>query len=571
MNYKIKHIKIILLILFVPIIFSLYFLQIHKGEYYYRRSLKNILRLIPYPAPRGVIMDCNGNKLVDNFPNFQICLVPQEISNFDDVLTKISKQFDVSVDVLKKRFKKRYRYAFIPVPIIEDVEKSKAIRFEASNNLGGVMVTVAPKRRYLYDSVGSHVLGYLGRIDSSQFENLKKYGYSVDDYIGKSGLEEYFDTYLRGESGGELVEVDNKGNKRKILGQKVSRKGKDITLTIDIELQKFIEDIFADKTGAVIVMEPKTGYIRAMLSKPNFNPNIFLDEEENADIIRNILKAKNSPLLNRAISAAYPPGSIFKIVTATAGLEEKAITLEDKFLCKGFTYIGPAKYRCWYSQGHGNINLIQGLKYSCNVFFYKLGLKVGVDKLYDYACKMGLGKKTNIRLIGEEKGLVPNKSYKRSKFSSRWYAGDTANLSIGQGYITVTPIQALRMLSVVANKKFTARPKLVKNIEEVDMSDPELQHVDISEDTLDTVERGLVQVVESPGGTGRLAKISGITIAGKTGTAQVNLKEPHAWFLTYAPVEDPQICIVVTVEHGGMGGVNAVRIAKKIFNYYFKL
>jgi len=568
MNNRIKFVQIILLISFIPIFISLYYLQVYKGGYYRKKSLENVLRVIPYPASRGMIIDCNGMKLVDNFSSFQIAVIPQEITDLEYVLSRISRQFSVPISKLQTQYDKNYRYPFVPVTILEHIPKLKAIDFEAQNSLNGVIVRVWPERKYLYGKVASHLIGFLGKIDSSQLKRFKKYGYSATDYIGKSGIEEYFDSYLRGTAGGALVEVDSKGRQVKLLGLKNPHKGKDIRLTVDIKFQKFIDNLLADKKGAIIVMEPDTGYIRALVSKPNFDPNVFLNYKENLKIIRQLLHSPDGPLFNRAISGVYMPGSIFKISVSAAGLESKIIELNDRFVCKGYTEIGPRKFRCWYEKGHGGINLIQALQYSCNVYFYKLGLQLGVNRLYEYAKKFRLGMRTDIELLGEAEGVIPNEIYKKKKFGAKWYSGDTANFSIGQGYVRITPIQALSMLSGVATRGFIPKPKLVKRIQNIDISSPELECISISSNTLENIHKALIQVVESPYGTGRLANVEEMTIAGKTGTAQFKSKKPHAWFVGYAPAKKPKVCLVIILEHGGQGGIQAAKIAKKIFEYY---
>jgi len=568
MNDRVKLLQVLLIGLFIPILISLWYLQVYKGNYYHKKSLDNILRVMPHLAPRGEILDSNNNKLVDSFANFQIALIPQEVEDLKYTLAELSKQFNISASVLNKRFNKGYLYPFAPITLVKSITKQEAIAFESRNHLKGVIVNVLPKRRYFYEQVASHVLGYLGEIDGSQLKRLKRYGYSISDYVGKSGIEEYYDSYLRGEAGGSLIEVDSKGARVKILGFKKPIQGKNIKLTLDIRLQELVDELLSGKRGTVIVMEPRTGFIRALTSKPNFDPNLFLDYSDNQKIINYWLRSEGSPLFNRAISGTYPPGSTFKIIVAAAALEDDTAALFNRYTCNGSISLGPVKFRCWKEEGHGSINLLQALKYSCNVYFYRLGLKLGVDKITNAARKFGFGKKTGIKLTGEVKGVVPSKDYKQRYFNSKWYKGDTVNFSIGQGYIQMTPVQALAMLSVVANKGFMPKPKLVEGIGGIDTSSPELTHIDISRDILKKIEKGLIKVVEDPDGTGRLANIYGITVAGKTGTAQLKDKESHAWFLGYAPAENPAICLVVLVEHGGKGGIQSAKIAKEIFKYY---
>jgi penicillin-binding protein 2 len=561
---RIKVISGVLSALFAVLILSLAYTQILKNKKYTDLSKNNRVRLIPQEGQRGRIFDTNGILLVSNRPCFDVVVIPQELQDSVKTLSRTADILGMAPKEVFKKVEKNYTAPFAPILIKEDVDKKKAMVVEEENlSLPGIMIRVTPKREYRFNEAGSHVLGYLGEIDRAELDRLKDYGYQIKDMIGKSGLEDYYDTYLRGEEGGMQLEVNNRGYFVKSLGAKEAAIGRDLTLTIDIRLQQFIENLLAGKNCACVAMAPSTGEVLALVSKPGFDPAVFISRE-NGGKRTALLNDANRPMLNRAISGLYPPGSVFKPVIAAAGLEKKRITAQSTFFCGGKYMLGSASFACWDEDGHGYQDVTMGLKNSCNVFFYQLGRAVGADDIYNFALKFGYGAPAGIDLHEEASGLVPNKMWKRLSRKEAWFEGDTLNFSIGQGYLLVTPLQVLRMIAAISNGGILVQPYIVKKIDKVEVSAGKSRDLGISKKTLDIIRAGLKRVVEDETGTGRRARVEGISVSGKTGTAQNPNGLSHAWFAGYAPTDKPKIAIVVFIEHGGKGGLEAAESAGKI-------
>lgn len=562
---RVRIISGVLSILFAILVISLAYTQILKNKKYVALSQTNRVRLIPVEGQRGRIFDRNGALLVSNRSSFDIVVIPQELENSVKTLSRVGEVLGVAPSEVFKKVERNYVAPFAPISIKEDVEKQKAIILEGeAPRLPGVMVRVMPKREYKFNEIASHIFGYLGEIDRGELGRLRDYGYQVKDLIGKSGLEKNYDNYLKGEQGGMQLEVNNRGYFVKALGKKEATCGRDLFLTVDIRLQAFIENALLDKNGACIVMVPNTGEVLALVSKPNFDPVIFITKErykERADL----LKEPSRPMLNRAISGLYPPGSVFKPIVAIAALERKRITPQSTFGCSGRYLLGQNAFDCWNEEGHGLQTVSEGLKNSCNVFFYQLGRAVGVDDIFNFATRFGYGAPTGIDLPEESTGLIPNKMWKRLVRKEAWFEGDTLNFSIGQGYLLVTPIQVLRMMAAISNGGILVQPYIVKKINNIEISTGRTKDAGISKKTLDIVKAGLMRVVEDETGTGRRARVEGLSIAGKTGTAQSPKGLSHAWFAGFSPVENPRIAFVVFIEHGGKGGLEAAELAGKIF------
>lgn len=562
---RIRGISAILSVMFMGLVASLFYTQIIRYSKYADLSRNNRVRLIPIEGQRGRIFDRNRTLLVSNRSSFGVIVIPQELEDSTKTLSRLGSLLGMSAQQVYKKVEKNFTAPFAPISIKEDADKKTAIMIEGqSGHLPGVMVRVIPKREYKFNEEGSHIFGYLGEIGRGELERLKGYGYQVKDLVGKSGLEKNYDTYLRGEEGGMQLEVNNRGYFVKPLGRKESLCGKDLYLTIDSRLQDFIEKLLDGKTAACAVMVPDTGEILALVSKPDFDPDVFINREKDAQRVA-LLKNPDKPMLNRVVSGLYPPGSVFKPVIAIAALEKKKITSYTTFSCSGQYSVGKAVFRCWDDEGHGPQTVSEGLKNSCNSFFYQVGRVVGADDIYNYAMKFGYGVPTGIDLPEESAGLVPNKMWKRLAKKEGWFEGDTVNFSIGQGYLLVTPLQVLRMTAAIANGGILVQPYLVKKIENVDVSSRSNKEIGISKKTIEIVKLGLRRVVQDESGTGRKARAEGVDIAGKTGTAQSPNGLSHAWFIGFAPVDKPKIAMVVFVEHGGKGGLEAAENAGKIF------
>ncbi|MFH1753384.1 MAG: penicillin-binding protein 2 [Candidatus Omnitrophota bacterium] len=561
---RIKILGVLIYIPFFLLAVGLFYLQIINGANYERLATRNRIRLVPIESPRGRIFDRNGVLLVNNRISFDVSIITQELKNKDEVLEKLAMRLNQPKESLEEALKKNFITPFQPVKIAFDIGKIKAITIEEERlDLPGVIIETSPYRHYIYKETGSHIFGYLGLINSRELEKLKSYGYTTNDYVGRSGVEKYYDSYLKGTDGGMQIEVDNRGHQVGILGIREPIKGKDLYLSIDIRLQEFIENVFKGARGVACVMDPRSGEILSLVSTPAFDPNIFLAEGSSRRI-SSLFASEDYPLLNRAIQCGYPPGSVFKIVTSSAGLE-KNISPERTLYCSGLYFLGGNIFRCWKEKGHGALAVRDALKHSCNVFFYQLGRMVGAEEIANYAVKYGFSHPTGIDLPGEYSGLVPNRMWKLLNKRESWYEGETLNYAIGQGYLLVTPMQIVRMVSSVANGGYLVRPFLVKKIEDVDISQTKRSSVNISKETLDIVKEGLVKVVNDPDGTGRRAYVEGAKVAGKTGTAQTSQPKTHAWFSGFAPADEAKVVLVVFLEYGGKGGLGASQTAREIF------
>ena len=545
-------------------------MQIIQGSYYQGLSNKNRIRLIELPAARGNLLDRYGEVLVGNRPVYDVVLIPQEIPTSQErekIFDRLAEELKSSANHFRQTYQKQYRAPFAPIVLSADISKEQAIRLEEQFfQVPGVFIQVRPVRYYHQKSAGAHLMGYLGEIDRVELRRLKSYGYKIRDLVGQAGIEQDFDLDLRGENGGTQVEVDHKGKIVRVLGHRSPARGKDIQLTLDARLQAQAQHLLEDVRGAIIVMDPWTGEILAMTSSPSFDPNAFIDKRRQ-DEIEAWLKRSDSPFLNRAL-AAYVPGSIFKIVTATAGLEKGRITPNSSFVCSGVFELGGHPFRCWREGGHGPEDLSQALTHSCNVYFYHLGLLLGVDAIHETAKSYGLGQLTGIGLTGEAPGLVPSRRWKLQSIRESWYDGETVNFAIGQGYLLLTPIQVVRMIAAVANGGQLVQPYLLKRIGSVEVALHQSRSTGINPQTLKVISDGLKRVIADPTGTGQLAHSAKVSIAGKTATAETSEGVSHAWFIGFAPIEKPQIAIVIFIEHGGAGGLSAAPRARQLVESY---
>ncbi len=556
---RIRSLHFSFIILFVLLAACLYYLQILKGPAYKESSRRNSIRLLSIRAPRGNIYDRYGSILADNALAFGVFIVPQEARDLDGEIKRLSGILGVSESLLKRNYKRNYHAPFAPCEVIKNISKREAILIEESKlDMPGVLVKEFPLRRYLYKDAIAHLLGYAGEIDKRELESLRSYGYSVKDLIGKAGVEKTMDALLRGKSGGMQVQVDNRGRQVKTLNLKRPKKGSDIHLTIDARLQNFVWKAMQGKKGAAVFMDVNTGEVLSLVSNPSYDPN---------ESISKILNGMDAPLLNRAIMGQYPPGSLFKIAVAMAGLESKKIRSSTSFICYGKFKVGAGRFHCWDRDGHGSMDLQRGIIESCNVYFYNLGLLLGADKIFEYAKEFGFGKKTGIDLQGEEAGLVPSRSWKRMEKGENWYAGDTANFSIGQGYLLVTPLQVARFIAFVANGGMILKPHVLKKRD----SDNRNTDIKLNKKNLNVIRSAMNGVVEDEAGTGARAYSSIVSISAKTGTSQPGGGlETHAWFTGFAPSQKPQISFVIFLEHGGSGGASAAMIARKAVEFWYK-
>jgi len=562
---------------FVGLLGQLWYLQVLEGGKLQEMSERNRIRVRPVAAPRGILFDRNGLALVDNRPAFTLSLIPREIDDRDTVMARLSVLLKIPLRELEDALERVPPDSFRPVRVrrgltLEEVTKVEERKLE----LPGVVVEVEPERVYPTSTFAAHLLGYVREVSDDQ---MKQGRYRRGDMIGQSGLERLLDEYLRGRDGGERIEVDALGRPVQVMRREEPDPGAQVITTVDRRIQEAAERAMVGRSGAVIVMDPRNGDVLAMTSSPAFELDRLtgnLDKEEWLKVIRDPL----TPLMNRALQSQYAPGSVFKVVVAAAGLQEGTLTPMDRTYCNGEFHLGNWTFKDWKEGGHGHVDTRTALIHSCNIFFYQTGLKVGPAAIARYAEAFGLGAPSGIDLGGEKAGLVPFLDGRRRIDGRKWQAGDTVNMSIGQGQVLVTPMQIARMMSAVANGGVLWRPRLVQRVERVDgslaysSSSKMTGRVDLSPIVWAFLRQALSGVVNE-GGTGGAARIPGVEVAGKTGTAQsVNKSDSakgqdHAWFASFAPAQDPEVVVVVLVERGGKGGQVAAPIARQIYQAIF--
>jgi penicillin-binding protein 2 len=577
---------------FFIIFVRLWYLQIIKGGELRQLSENNCIRILENPADRGMLLDRKRSVLAHNRPSFEVSLVPEDLKVNPEVLTQVGEMLNMDQEEIKNRLQSlKQRPPFKPVKIKSDIDWKEVALLEFNRvHLPGLIVDVRPMRTYIYGDLAAHLIGYLGEIDENELKRSKNGPYRMGDMIGKYGVEYRWESDLRGVDGGRQIEVDALGREIKPLRSVDPFPGNNLILTLDLELQRVAEEAFQDRSGALVAMDPKTGRILAMVSKPSFDPNLFarnISPEEWKSLTEN----PGHPLQNKGIQGQYPPGSVFKIITAIAGLESGIIDPNTQMTCTGSYTFGNRDFRCWKEGGHGKIGLRQAIVESCDIYFYQVGLKIGVDLIARYAKEFGLGRVTGIYLPHEKPGIVPSTSWKEKSSGVPWYSGETLSLAVGQGYLNTTPIQLLSLISTIANGGIIYLPQVVERVENIygdvlkEYPPIEVRRVNVSEKTLHIIQDALMGAVNEPHGTGLGCALKDVKVAGKTGTAQVigipqNFKSgdmdkiplkfrDHAWFVAYAPYEDPQIAIAVLVEHGGFGAAAALPIAKKVFEKYF--
>jgi penicillin-binding protein 2 len=566
---------------FVILIGQLWYLQVLEGGRFLDASDKNRIRVRPIAAPRGILYDRHGTPLVDNRPAFTLSLIPRElprdIESRDAVLGRVASLLRIPYQELLDAVTKVPPDSLLPVRVrrgltLADVAKVEEWKLE----LPGVITEVEPQRVYPTSRFGAHLLGYVREANDEQ---LKQGRYRRGDMVGQSGLERLLDEYLRGQDGGERIEVDAMGRLVRRVQQTEPHAGAQVVTTIDRAIQEAAERAMDGLAGAVVVMDPRSGDVLAMVSTPAFEIDRFTGTIDREAWLR-VVQDPNFPLLNRAIQSQYAPGSVFKILVTAAGLQEGTLTPLDRTYCNGQFQLGNATFKDWKPEGHGSVDLHHAMMHSCNIFYYEAGLKIGGATIARYASAFGFGLPTAIDLPGEKHGLVPKPPVARGRPAKSFPPGETVNMSIGQGTVLVTPMQVARFMAAVANGGVLWRPRLVQRVERPDRgvvwSDQGQVsgHVELSPVVWAFLRQSLWAVVND-NGTGAAARIPGVDIAGKTGTAQMIAKsradkgQDHAWFAAFAPVKAPEVVVVVIVERGGKGGQVAAPIAKKIFNAIF--
>jgi penicillin-binding protein 2 len=570
---RISLIGVVMVICLAILLIRIAWLQLAEGERYFLLSKNSRLRLLPLSPTRGLILDSKGEKLAGNEAGFSLAVVPSNVAELDQLINGLSKMIQLDRDAVKKKLLSAPN-PFRPVSLKKNLDISLVtFILEREEDFPGVVIVTDPIRVYPYVETGSHLLGYLGEVSQKELSLPSSFGIELGDLVGKMGIEKVYNSYLQGEKGGRQIEVDAHGRPLRTISEVDPLSGYNIYLTMDLEVQKIAEEELGKRKGAVVIGDPHTGEILALVSHPSFNPNLFshgLSRQRWEELKSN----PQDPLENRAVRGEYPPASTFKIMVAMAALETQHIGVKDTFFCPGEYRVGNRTFKCWKEYGHGRINLEEAIIHSCDVYFYQLGLKMGVEKIAHFSSLFELGEPTGIDLLWEAQGLVPNPSWKRKNRGDSWYHGDTANLSIGQGYILTTPLQMFRVISAVANGGYLIQPYLVKRIVDIngkvvqENSHPPKKKIGLSISNLRFLQRSLAGVVRE--GTGWRARNNTVSISGKTGTAQSSDEErPHNWFLSYAPSHKPRLAAVVLVENREEDISIAAQISGRIFSRIF--
>ena len=582
---------VLVVLAFLALIARLVFLQIFQGERYTFLSENNRIRLKRIAGTRGMIFDRQGQLLVDSRPSFDLIFTPEDAKDAKGTLGQLARYLGRDEKELLTVFEaNKERLAFEELTLGKDIDWPTVVAVETHQlDLPGVALRTRPRRNYAEGPMGAHILGYLGEIGSKQLKALKDRGYASGDEMGQYGLERRWENFLRGQSGGQQVEVDALGRRMRVLHEVPDVPGYTVRLTLDRELQETAFAALQGKEGTVVALDVNSGAVLAMVSTPAFDPNVFARGVK-AEEWRALIKDQLRPLNNRATQGQYPPGSTFKIIMTIAGLEEGVVQPESRISDPGFYYFGNRSFRDWKKDGHGAVDLHRAIVESCDVYFYQLGPRIGIDKIAKWARAFGLGEKTGIALDDEKSGTIPDTEWKRKRFRQPWFPGETVSVAIGQGYVTVTPLQMANMIAAVANGGTLYRPWIVRTVESVtgavihQYGPEKIRSIEIKPDTLERLRNGLADVVKLPSGTGGAARSNIVAIAGKTGTAQVvemkggyvkseqlaYFNRDHAWFVSYAPVENPQIAVAVLVEHGGHGGSAAAPMAKKVIEKFIE-
>ena len=577
-NRRLRVLGILMVLVIAVLIGRAGYLQIYEGEYYAGLADGNRIRIIPAVAPRGTFYDRNGQLLVTNRPGFTVSLLPLTSPIKEEVIERLSGLVHVPVEDIKAKI--AGHSGFDPIRIKTDVTPDIVSIIEEQKELyPGVMIENTPIRDYVLKQEGAHTFGYVSEINDEELKEKKADGYKSGDIIGKFGLEKIYDKYVRGEDGGDQVEVDVSGKPVKRLGRKVPVPGDDLVLTIDKDLQTAAEKAVDDRLAAIhasaaaaVVMNPQTGEVLAMVSRPAFDPNLFAHGISSKDWA----KLNNNPfhpMDNKTISGEYPPGSTFKIVTGTAALTEGKVAPEEKIFDSGHHWIIPKGNA--EGEALGWINFQEALAHSDNVYFYEMGNRLGIDLLEKYARMFGLGQRTGIDLPYEAKGLVANREYKKKNFEDGdWYLSETFDAAIGQGFNLVTPLQAAMVMGEIAADGKRYKPHLVSRIQTQDGDvikefQPELlSELQVSANVIRLVQEGLHDVTKF-GTAASTFRGFPVDIAGKTGTAENSQGRDHGWFVAYGPFDNPNIVVAVIVEQGGFGSQSAVPIGREILEAAF--
>jgi len=578
---------IFLIAVFLGILVAFWNIQIINNEYYRRLAIKNITRSIDLSAPRGLIVDSERVALSENKINFTLYLVRENVIDMEKTLRLASFFSAKNPDAIRAIIAKYKKYPqFYRIPIKNNLARAIVIFIESrQEEFPEFVIGVEPTRTYPFENCAANVLGYISEITEAELGSKEGKDYALGDFIGRSGIEKQYEPFLKGTKGSQIVIKDNLEKIQKVESEVKPVIGATVVLTLNLELQKFIEALFVDYSGAVGVVDLRTGGILAMVSKPDFNPEVFSQEMDMEQWLA-LSSDPQKPLQNKFLQGIYSPGSVFKIIMALAGLQEKFINTATVVHCSGSQDFYGREFHCWNLYGHGTMNIVSALQNSCNIFFYNLGKRMDIELIARYARLMGLGERSGIDMPSENTGLVPNSAWKMRTMKQRWFPGETISVAIGHGSMNVTPVQLLKMIATVATRGRMPRLHLLQRIEKEGKKivefKPEFTQVPIAAENFQLVIEGLFRVVND-GGTGRTAAIAGLDICGKTGTSQIIAKEnpkyetltkekrfmPNSWFVSFAPKDNPRLAMVVLIENGGDAGAIAAPLAARIYQKYF--
>jgi len=561
-------------LLFLIISAQLFFLQIVKGSYYKKKSGIQRLRRVWKPALRGKILDRNLKILADNRYSYNVDIRISEISSsrntkdLTNVIKKLNNLLGISEKKMWDNIGPRKHFPYAPARVAPDISFSKYTRVaERLNELPGVELAETPVRYYPAGDLVCHLLGYVGKV-YPKHPKLISGEYYIHDRVGRSGIEKTCENVLHGKNGKKLLQVNHASHFDKVVDELPPVPGHDVILTIDLDLQKVLVEELEDKIGAAVAINPQNGEVLALVSSPGFDPNTFVEDYL---VLR---EDKNKPMFNRAVTGKYPPGSIFKLMTGLAGLEANVITPDTIYHDTGKLKLGRVTIRNFRGYKHGDLKLAEALRVSCNTFFCFFSLKIGAKKIAEVANLFGFGKLTGIEIPAESAGTLPSPLWKKKTKRVSWYPGDTMNLSIGHGFLQVTPLQIASMTATLANDGIWHPPSLIKHYRisgnyvppnKSSMSIP----IPLKNKNFETIKYGMWEVVNMPNGSGRRAKLPNLVIAGKTGSAEVRKNMTYAWFTGFAPFENPKLAVAIVIEDAETGGRDAAPIAKAIFKSYF--
>ncbi|MBI4430488.1 MAG: penicillin-binding protein 2 [Candidatus Omnitrophica bacterium] len=561
---RLTFLRSVFLLLLCVLAVNLFFCQVINGQYYLTLSEQNRIRLIPLPALRGQVLDSAGRVLTGNRPSYDVSIVYQDFDrNQIDLLAKI---LNLRKSDIKSVVDKAKASPFSPVLLEADAGMEEIFQLEELNpEIKGVYMDIHGRRNYPWREAAGHITGYIGLISRKEYENGDRVRFLFSDYIGRSGIEKAFDEHLRGYHGGRQIEVNSRGQVLKTMSERRPTKGHDIYLTIDAELQSALYELIKDKRAVVGIMDLKKDAVLALVTAPSFDPNAFVMPSRAGERV-GYLSSSGKPMVNQAIQGGFPLGSIFKLVVALGALEEKIITPGTTFHCDGTFTLKPGQrpFKCWNPAGHGTMNLNQAVMQSCNIFFYECGKRLGVERIASYARQLGLGSTWDLELGTMFPGIVPDQQWKLDRIGDRWYQGETISLAIGQSYLLVSPLQILRLVATIANDGRVAEPHMV-DYERSGLHETarkkNMAHINAAH--FRELKAAMREAIESSRGTGRLARMEGLSVAGKTSTAQAPTGEGHSWFAGFAPFEAPEVAIVAFIEHGGSGGLAAAPLARE--------